>query len=105
MLVMPNEKADQGESDDSYDTTRLKVREREDSLSKNKSIITMSLDPQRKCLQPLQQQERRKGIQRRTGVPQHFHTRFDGECSHAKRVNELEAVVTFGRFGEVGEFA
>lgn len=85
--------------------TKRREREKDNSLSKNKSIITMSLNPQRKRLQPLQQQKARKRIERRAHIPQHFHSRFHSIGSCSKRIDEAEAMIAFRRLSEIWEFA
>lgn len=61
------------------------------SLCEDQRIVTMPLSPQRQRLQPLQEQERREWVQRRTEIPERLEAQFDNERAVAELFAELQS--------------
>lgn len=60
----------------------------------------MPLRPEAECLEPLQQKEGTKGVQRRSEVTQHFDAGLDRERDRAKRLAEFQPMVALRRLCE-----
>ena len=65
----------------------------------------MPLRTQRERLETLEQEERAEGIERRAEVAKDLDADLHSERHRAKRLTELEAMIAFGGFCEVGEAA
>ncbi len=73
------------------------------ALCQGEGVVRMALRPQRERLETLQEEERAEGVESGAEVAQDFDADLDCERHGAEGLAELEAVVTFGRFGEVRE--
>jgi hypothetical protein len=74
-------------------------------LRESQSILTMSLPPQAERLKTLEEEERAKGVQARTQVPEEFCAHFDCECNLAKGLGKDEPVVPLRGASEAREFS